>query len=422
MPQLGIADHRELPYRFDERWEEMRGLKTEEIAYATGRLEAYMASRGLNQSELAELSGVEQSTISKILHRKQEPSLENLQRLFEGLGLQFTDVLRAATDLVPRTLQGYLATPLTGLSDKQDASVRSIVRTVRQCCEAKEFSNPPINVYWPGEHSHPKSNPNFKSSTVYLIDRSRASTSHFLVILCGTASYGVGQENEIATQAGVPAIRLVNSQVSRMMMGSFEKNFDVDYTGALKEGLFFDQDEFVRAVQAIVKLHFRHSALYSSMNGNDFGPRLRKLVDERALDNKTFAEELGVSLDYVQVMMEEPLAVSNPSARLLKRMSILLGESVGFLLGEKQQDDAIYRESKESFNAWTREADESVDARTANEIFDHWKTDYFARKVESSPISLRAEVRPMGIVDWDEMFRHAKTNKPNSKQRLMFTS
>lgn len=41
---------------------------------------------------------------------------------------------------------------------------------------------------------------------MYLIDRSRASTFHFLVILCGAPSYGVGQENEIATQAGVPAI------------------------------------------------------------------------------------------------------------------------------------------------------------------------------------------------------------------------
>jgi transcriptional regulator with XRE-family HTH domain len=400
----------------------MRDLKTEEIEYAVGRLEAYMASRGLSQSELAEFSGVEQSTISKILHRKQEPSLENLQKLFAGLGLQFTDVLRAAADRVPRTLQGYLATPLTGLTDQQDVSVRNVVKMVRQCSGAAEFSNPPINIYWPGEHTHPKSNPSFKPSTVYLIDRSRASTFHFLVTLCGAASYGVGQENEIATQAGVPAIRLVNSQVSRMMMGSFVKSFDIQYRGSLQDGIFFDQEELVKALRAIVKLHFRHSALYSGMNGNDFGPRVRKLVDERALDNKAFAEELGVSLDYVQVMMEEPLSVSNPSARLLKRMSVLLGESVGFLLGEREQDDAIYRESKESWSAWVRESEEGVDARTAVEIFDEWKTGHFGRKVESSPISHRAEVSPIGKADWDEKFRHAKVNKPTSKQRPLFGS
>ena len=137
----------------------MRDMKREEIEYAIGRLEVYMASRGLNQSDLEELSNVEQSTISKILHRKQEPSLENLQKLFEGLGLQFTDVIRAAADRLPKNLQGYLATPLTGLTDQQDASVRAVVDIVRRRSGGAEFSSPPINIYWPGEHTHPKRNP-----------------------------------------------------------------------------------------------------------------------------------------------------------------------------------------------------------------------------------------------------------------------
>jgi transcriptional regulator with XRE-family HTH domain len=247
-----------------------------------------------------------------------------------------------------------------------------------------------------------------------------------LVILCGAASYGVGQENEIATQAGVPAIRLVNPQVSRMMLGSFVKSFDIPYTGSLQQGVSFDEEEFVRALRAIVKLHYLQNALYSSVDvndsvdGNDFGTRLKKLVDERVRDYKAFAEELGVSLDYVHAMMVEPVSISNPSARLLERMSIRLGESVGFLLGEKQQDDALYRESKENFNAWVRESDETVDARTAGEIFERWKSEHFAGKVESSPISFRAEAKPVGKADWDQRFRLAKVKKPASKQRLMF--
>ncbi|MGA8086272.1 MAG: helix-turn-helix transcriptional regulator [Terracidiphilus sp.] len=400
----------------------MRGLKREEIEFAVGRLEACMTSRGLNQSDLAKFSNIEQSTISKILSKKQDPSSENLQKLFGGLGLQMTDVLRDAADCVPKVLQGYLATPLTGLTDPQDTSLKAVVETVRQCCGAAEFSNPPINIYWPGEHTHPKNNPNYKASSVYLIDRSRASTFHFLVILCGAPSYGVGQENEIATQAGVPAIRLVNSQVSRMMRGSFVKSYDIEYTGSLERGLHFDEEEFANALRAIVKLHYHHSALYSSVNGNDFGPRLRKLVDERALDNRAFAEELGVGLDYVHAMMDEPISVSNPSARLLKRMSTRLGESVGFLLGEKQQDDAIYRESKENWHAWVRESDEKVDARTAIEIFDEWKAEYFDGRLESSPISFRADVKPMGKPDWDGRFQRAKANRPAPKQRHLFGS
>jgi len=87
------------------------------------------------------------------------------------------------------------------------------------------------------------------------------------------------------------------------------KSFDVQYTGSLEEGIFFSEEEFTKALRAIVKLHYC----------------------------------------YVLAMMVEPVTVSNPSARLLERMSIVLGETVGFLLGEKEKDDAIYRESKRTF-------------------------------------------------------------------------
>jgi transcriptional regulator with XRE-family HTH domain len=397
-------------------------LRQEEIEYAIGRLEVLKNSRGLSQTDLGVFTGVEQSTISKILKRQQEPSIEILQRLFEGLGLQLADVLKAAADHLPKTLQGYLATPLTGLNERQDTSVRAVVDAVRRFSGAAEFSDPPIKIYWPGEYTHPKSNPAHTPNNVYLIDRSRASTFNFLVILCGAASYGVGQENEIATQAGVPAIRLVNSGVSRMMLGSFVKSVDIQYRGSLQEGIFFDGEEFAKALREIVRLHYHHGALYPVVNGNDFGPRLKKLVDERAFDNRAFAEGLGVSLDYVRAMMEEPISVSNPSARLLKRMSVLLGESVGFLLGEKEQDDEVYRESKESFFAWVGGSEEGVDARTALAVFDDWKTEYFARKVESSPASFRAEVRPMRKVDWDGKFQRAKAGGPAPGQQSMFGS
>jgi hypothetical protein len=205
-----------------------------------------------------------------------------------------------------------------------------------------------------------------------------------------------------------------------MMLGSFVRSLDIQYRGSLEGGIFFDEEEFLGALRTLVKLHYRHGALYSALGGDGFGSRLGRLIDVRALDDKTFAEDLGVSLDYVQVMKVEPLSISNPSARLLQRMSVLLGESVGFLLGEEEQDDAIYKESKESFIAWVRESDETVDARTAQEVFDVWKSQYFALKVENSPVSFRAETPPKGKADWDEMFQRAKACGPASRQRSMF--
>jgi transcriptional regulator with XRE-family HTH domain len=273
----------------------MRELKEHEVEYLIGRLEALMVSRGLNESELDDLSGVKQPTISKILHRRQEPSIDVLEKLFTiGLGYQLSDILSAA-DHTTKVLNGYMATPMTGLSDEADVTVKNVIEAVRACCSTEKFDSPALNIYWPGEHTHPKNNPKVKPSTVYLIDRSRASTFHFLVILCAAPSFGVGQENEIATQAGVPAIRLIPSGVSRMMTGSFIKSFDLPYDGSLEKGISFDERKFIDHVRSIIKLHCRHAALYSAVNGNDFGPRLKKLIDERIRDYKTFAEELGLT-------------------------------------------------------------------------------------------------------------------------------
>src|SRR6266852_3732892 len=58
-----------------------------------------------------------------------------------------------------------------------------------------------------------------------------------MISRCG--SYGVGQENEIATQAGIPAVRLIPQRgVSRMMLGSFVRAINVRYEGTLERCAF----------------------------------------------------------------------------------------------------------------------------------------------------------------------------------------
>ena len=105
------------------------------------------------------------------------------------------------------------------------------------------------------------------------------------------------------------------------------------------------------------------------MNGNDFGPRLKKLVDERARDNKTFAEELGVSLDYLQAMMVEPIAVSNPSPAGGANQPIAGRERRISPWGEAARRCDLYCESKENFNAWVRESADNVGALMAAQNF-----------------------------------------------------
>src|SRR6202020_3365944 len=105
----------------------------------------------------------------------------------------------------------------------QDAELRKVVMRIRDIAADPQFSSPPFEIYWPGDFTHPKLNGDIPASQVYITDRTRASTHDFIILFCGAPSYGVGQENEIATQAGVPAIRLVPQGLSRMMIGSFAK-------------------------------------------------------------------------------------------------------------------------------------------------------------------------------------------------------
>src|SRR5262249_11852148 len=135
-------------------------------------------------------------------------------------------------------LCGYLATPLTGLSPSMETEQEKVIESIRNV--AHGFHDPKIDLYWPGQYTHPLRNANFTAEQVYLTDRARASSHDFIVLFCGSPSYGVGQENEIATQAGVPAIRIAPAKLSRMMGGSFLQAIDVSYDGSLETEIHID--------------------------------------------------------------------------------------------------------------------------------------------------------------------------------------
>src|SRR5437016_8998669 len=109
----------------------MRQLTSEQIEYAVGRLARLIEQRGIKQKELEGVSGVDQSTISKILsHSINDPSSDNLAKLFQGLGLKLTDILNEA-ECLPEKILGYLATPLTGLSAEAQRELTRFVQQVR---------------------------------------------------------------------------------------------------------------------------------------------------------------------------------------------------------------------------------------------------------------------------------------------------
>jgi transcriptional regulator with XRE-family HTH domain len=389
-------------------------LTKEQIEFCVAIVQKTMKQRGYSQTQMEELSGVQQSTISKVTNHAAEPSYETLEKLVQALGLSFRTILSDA-HASPQDLLGYLATPLTSVvADHQaEAELSRVVVQIKSV--AAEFEDPKLKLYWPGEHTHPTRNPDFTASQVYLTDRSRASTHDFIVLFCGSPSYGVGQENEIATQAGLPAIRLVPTGLSRMMAGSFINTVDVPYKGSLNTGVDFDLSALRVAFEQVKKLHFRHLAFFKHLNGNDFGKTLRKLVDERCNDYRSFADDIGVNIAYLQSLMDEGIIVSNPSVRLLKRMACRLGVTVGYLLGEVEEADAVLIASLNSWDEWINSS--NVDAKTAMDIRYEWKTEYLSGKALETSASFR---RPesMTIGDWEKRLQKLRGTKGNGSGNL----
>jgi len=407
----------------------MRELSMEQIEYAIGRLVRLVEFREIKQTQLEQQSGVNQSTISKILSRAQDnggdrytPSEEVLRKLFQALGLKLTDILNESNSLSDEIL-GYLATPLTSVGRESDEKLRRVVQTVRGIAGEQHFASPRFDIYWPGDHTHPLHHAEIPANQVYVTDRSRASTYDFIVIFCGTPSYGVGQENELATQAGVPAVRLIPQQgLSRMMLGSFVRAIDIKYSGALETGITFSEDELREAFGEVRRMYFRHRALYRGLNKDAFGSRLRKLVNDRCGDYVQFASDLGISLAYLHNLMEEPFSVSNPSARLLDRMAVRLGERVAYLLGESEESDPVWIESNSSWRTWIDKTS-GIDARLALELRDQWRHEYrtTSRVQSGSSASFRVSATLMREVDWDKQYRQkAKTeSRINPSQSIL---
>jgi transcriptional regulator with XRE-family HTH domain len=362
---------------------------------------------GFKQALIAEMTGIPQPTISKVLNGQIDPSEDQLTRLFEALGLRLDNVL---SDWRPKDrLVGYLATPLTGIAanSAESEELERVVRQIRGSTAGGEFTNPTIDLYWPGEHTHPTRNPDISPDMVYRTDRSRASTYDFIVLLCCDPSYGVGQENEIATQAGIPAIRLMPDNISRMLRGSFLMAHDVNYSGTLRTGIKFDLDRFHEALRWVKRTVIMQHALFGASKQAGFGHRLRRLLDDRVGDYSSFASELGIGLSYLHSLMDEPFPMANPSARLLQRMSHRLGVSISYLLGEDPEMDPVYAESVGNWNRWLASSN-ALDDMIANSVRASWEQEHVMSTKEAAiGASHRNKRVVLSVTDWDKRYQQA---------------
>src|SRR5689334_10294059 len=104
----------------------MEGYTREQLEYVLNYVKQVYGSRDYKETTLAADSGVAQSTVSRLFNGRIEPTVDVLRKLCTGLGTNFEEVVRTPQRVAPYLL-GYVATPLTGLSDDQDRELRKLV-------------------------------------------------------------------------------------------------------------------------------------------------------------------------------------------------------------------------------------------------------------------------------------------------------
>ncbi len=103
------------------------------------------------------------------------------------------------------------------------------------------------------------------------------------------------------------------------------------------------------------------------MGGEGFGDRLRQLIDDRCGSYEQFAHDLGISNSYLDSLMGESIAVSNPRVRLLQRMALRLNERVSYLVGDSDESDSIWIESHAAWRSYVRYSGASDQYATSRE-------------------------------------------------------
>lgn len=248
------------------------------------------------------------------------------------------------------TLRAYLAIPLTDLPSGQRQSVYELCRQVKSKC--RQFD---IVLYLPFDHTDPHTHKAVSPEIVYETDSKQVITSDLIFVLCVAASFGVGQENQIALSHGIPVIYLVQNglNVSRMLVGSPTRSRTIQYDGL--EHLLAQLDEFLPdTAHALLK---RRQAL-GPPSALGVGERLKDLRGRMDMKVETLADVVGVAPKFISKLEQDAEAEGTLTLAHMKTLATFLGQSIEYLLvGAVARLDERQRRSRENLRALARETE-----------------------------------------------------------------
>jgi transcriptional regulator with XRE-family HTH domain len=254
------------------------------------------------------------------------------------------------TPSMPVPLRAYLACALTQLPEDRREAVYGLCRELQRVCAGHG-----VALYLPFDHTDPMAHPHVPPPLVYATDRKQVVTSDLVFILCVAASYGVGQENEIATSHGIPVVYLIGSgsTVSRMLVGSDSRKRVIRYSA--QEDLLQQVSEMLKGtVPALRKM----KESLSEPVPLGIGLRIRDLRLRTKVSLETLADLIGVGPEMLTRVEEHAEEEVGLTVQQLRRAAASLGVDMAYLLlGATVSMDEVMRRSLDNLNTVAREDD-----------------------------------------------------------------
>jgi transcriptional regulator with XRE-family HTH domain len=256
------------------------------------------------------------------------------------------------TEQATTHLRAYMATALTGLPDSEREKIFALGYKLRSLCVDHE-----VVLYLPFDHTDPVAHADVPASLVYERDRRQVVTSDFVLMLCSSASYGVGQENEIAADNGVPVAYLVQNgcQVSRMLLGSDTRKIVISYDSV--DDLIPQVKQFLSGT--VPGLRERRLKL-GTPEPLGLGARLADLRTRSDITRRTIADLVGCDEQWLTRLEENPAEEASLTLSRLRTIATFLSVDIAYLLlGATGSSDERMRRSLDHLKSLAREEDMS---------------------------------------------------------------
>ena len=261
--------------------------------------------------------------------------------------------------VVPSSIpfRAYYACALTSDGSKRDFFAKA-GQIVRAAGEALRYS-----VYIPGEHTSPVTAPSVTPTEVYWIDRERVASSDLVIIMADHPSFGVGQEAEIAANAGVPIVLCHSrgAKPSRMLMG---------IPGHIMATLEFNSlEEFGTVIDRFFRQNRERLSVNRRKREREYhlrvGNRIRHLRERLHLTVDALAELAELNVEQVRSVESRPEQQSNFSLVILRRVARALNVPPAELVRDQSSKDESFailcRSSVENLRVFVKKANLSYE-------------------------------------------------------------